>query len=1602
MTSNMLAGEKRWASARRGGMTVLGKVAVPKPLNLPSQRLENHGLDPNVEIVPKGTLSWGSRSSSSASNAWGSSTLSPNADGGTSSPSHLSGRPSSGSGTRPSSSCSDRTYEPTPNAWGQNSRPSSASGALTSNQTALTSLRPRSAETRPGSSQLSRFAETSTDNSVAWGPAFSEKLGVASSKNDGFSLSSGDFPTLGSERENVGKSTDSQDHGSHSRPGSSSRAASGREKSTTSSVGDTSVNENVRSGTVDTWKKDGSQHAENGLVPPTVGKWEGDHPPPYLNANVPPQHFDAWHGPPINPPGVWYRGPPGGPPYAAPLAPGGFPIEPFPFYRPQIPPAALANSPVPPPGVGPRGHHPNNGDMYRPHIPDAYIRPGMPIRPGFYPGPVAYEGYYHPPMGYCNSSEHKFPFMGMAAGPIYNRYTGENVPDPGNNHTRAGPHGSSGKEQVQSGHHDDTRGPYKVLLKQHNEWDEKREENKREHPVPANAHAPYLGKGNRPMTLLQKNEWGMEDRNDEEIYSGRRVLGGDASSQNFDNRGRSPSESVTGKLPENRGKAKTEDNKSARKSENEAATFSQAPQVFPANPKDSTLIQKIEGLNAKARASDGWPDAASVPSRDEQKSRSQLVDTKVNCLRNDTGTGAVSFGIIHTSENITSHEVDISTADKILQPTASSVATIPRRVSHGVQGGLDHRGKRFSTHDADGWRKKPLATESTIAVSAANLEPSSNIPVEDHLPSVGAAEKHGIKLTEKDEDESLTSMFDDQAQRAKMREIAKQRALQLQKEEEERVREQKAKALAKLEELNRRTQATDDSIQKLEKAPLSGPIQQEQEECLISAEQVMVASKSETPSPALVSNPEDQIIKSNTAVGSTVMSTDTHLETSDNVQPEPIVPHARPLPLKDGQNASAVDSKAAATQVTEGSTSRHKRMGYKQKQNVSLGKNLAEMSVPVCSTEAPKNHGDAAVTGVASTEVVTSEVGPSCVSSLPMNPNIMTESAAHQRRKNNKSSKNKHKLDDVPSVIALPSAVPKEISVEKASAESGRLDDPELEVDTSSVQSRTDAKTVIQPPEQQPSLLSEEACGRVNNQWKSQHSRRIPKSQQANRMAEKDAVIWAPVRSQNKAEFMEKSSNINISDTGDAIAKSDIVMQNNLKNKRAEMERYVPKPVAKELAQQGNVQQPMLSSVNQTSLDDTVGMAEPYQNIGSSQPSSVMIGKIGCAVEPGSGNGKQNKQSKAHGSRQQRDSVESTFVQDLQDGSLSTSKPSKNIRKSIEPDQSLKPDVNSMKEQIKSSDGLNASDGWNVPENPDTVASVTSALVKDRGVTDRGKWHPFKGHRSMGNSNDHDPRNSDKSCSERPAPEISQTDKTLTSKENRGVGERTISHWQPKSRVYSVHNQRGNRPGGGGGQSVTTEVIKATKMDSPSQDTVQLPPYRNKEIEEHTVQPSIDQSMAEQKNVAQEPNVGHQEPKRERKVDAFRGRPRTPNQSSVNKVEPAPTECMDTRNEQGFAAGFRKNGNPNNRSGRGHDSGQDYRQHNTSSNRERQKHNSHYEYQPIGQYNYNKSNNFEGQTDESHNSGSRYREKSQGHSRHGGGNFYGRQSGSARVDASYD
>ncbi|KAG6686502.1 hypothetical protein I3842_11G023500 [Carya illinoinensis] len=797
MTSSMLSGERRWAtSTRRGGKTVLGKVAVPKPINLPSQRLENHGLDPSVEIVPKGTHSWGSRPSSSTSNAWG--TVSPGTEGGTGSPSHLSGRPSSGgSNTRPSTSSSDRAHEPNANAWGPNSRPSSASGALTSNQTLLTSLRPRSAETRPGSSQLSRFAEPLPENTGAWGAAGTpEILGAMASKNDGFSLSSGDFPTLGSEKDNSGRNIDSQDHSSHGRPVSSSGGvALPKEGNGASIVGDVSVDANVKSGNANSWRRDKCEDA----VPSGVEKWQTD-PQPYPNPSIP-HHFEAWHGPPVtNPPGgVWFRGPPGGHPYGPPVGPGAFPMEPFPYYRPQMPATTLANpQPGPPPGGGPRGHHPNNGDLYRPHMTDAYIRPGMPIRPGFYPGPVAYEGYYGGPMGYCNSNDRDVPFMGMASGPpVYNRYSTQNAPEPSSSQGRSGGYGSAGKtmvpEHMESGRPHDTRGPYKVLLKQQNGWDGRNKERKWEGTI--STDAAYIEKADQPGMSSWENDWRSDYRNDVEISLRQMTPSQEISSQTCDDRRSSVPVKVNS--PKSVGNMKVSDDIPASNLECASSGSPEIPGSVSAVPKDSTLIKKIEGLNAKARAADGQHNIASVSSWEGQKKKFSVHNAKASHPADEGGRGFVYAERIHATgiTNPASRETGVSVGDKSLESMAAGGTTISRSI-HDMQGRGGNHGKGgHNGLEVDGWRKKAQVMETSV-VSASRSDTNSTVFVHDHHTSFEASKKSLQFPRAREERESAPPVFDpsdNQAQHTKLREL-EQRAKQLREEEEERTRKQMAKA----------------------------------------------------------------------------------------------------------------------------------------------------------------------------------------------------------------------------------------------------------------------------------------------------------------------------------------------------------------------------------------------------------------------------------------------------------------------------------------------------------------------------------------------------------------------------------------------------------------------------------------------------------------------------------------------------------------------------------------------------------------------------------------------------------------------------------------
>ncbi|XP_021680282.2 protein MODIFIER OF SNC1 1 isoform X2 [Hevea brasiliensis] len=1632
MTSSMLNGERRWASARRSGMTVLGKVAVPKPINLPSQRLENHGLDPNVEIVPKGTHSWGSRSSSSASNAWGSSSLSPNNDGGTGSPSHLSGRPSSGgSGTRPSTAGSDKANEPIVNAWGSNSRPSSSSGALPSNQTSHGALRPRSAETRPGSSQLSRFAEHLSDNSVAWhAMGTADKLGVTSSKNDGFSLTSGDFPTLGSEKDNSGKNADSQ--------GSSSASVTSRKEGTGDSAGDVSVHANVKSGADGPWRRENSLYGED-VARTNVEKWYTDHQP-YPNSSIPPQHYDSWHGPPVNnhPGGVWCRGPPGGPPFGSPVAPSGFPMEPFPYYRPQIPPPALANpQPVPPPGAAPRGPHPKNGDMYRPHLHDAYMRPIVPLRPSFYPGPVPCEGYYGPPMGYCNPNERDVPFMGMAMGPAaYNRYHGQNIPDPGNSHGRTSGYGLSSKamvlDQVEPVHPQDIRGPYKVLLKQHDGWEGRDEEQKFDDTMKTNASYPLKGEHTRKSSW--ENDWRADNRKDHELEARRMAVIEESSSEAVDNQGVVP---MKVKSPESMGKLNASYDNSVKKFEDAA---SNVPQVL-ATPKDSSLIQKIEGLNAKTRASDGRQDVKPVSSVEEQKNKFQVGNVFTGCSTNEAVVGSLSYektcvsGIINSAP----HEDCFSAGVRSLESTivSGSGTAIPRRSSHGMHGRADHRGKgRFNTQEADGWRKKSQVADPQSIVSTVHCEISS-VNGQDHN-SAEATQNSVMHPSVKDDGESMAPNFEpSDSQRAKMRELAK-RIKQREKEEEERTREQRAKARAKLEELNRRTQAGEGVTQKLENVPAisiqnrqeeslnlaqptittsksgapsssfdynpntvaqsrekletlpSGVVQNRHEVAATAGPPIVVSSKSRASSSASGSSPSMAVhgeISMNTVDKSISMASNVPLETPKIVNNESVGVHEQLKPFQPESNNADAAHSSSAPRVNDSGASKQKRTGNRQKQNSPLEKISNEKLSSSFGTEASKGHTDMV-------ENVADEIDLNCELNLP---SIAAESSVHHRRKN-RNGKNRHKMEAALSAAVLPSVISKDTTtldtlVESVKAKSSESKISESILDPSAVCSPTDANDANQSSELRSSLTNEETHIRVNNQWRSQHPRRMPRNPQSNKSAEKnhsgDAVVWAPVRSQHKTEVSDEANQNSLVESV-LSTKSDQQVQNNPRNKRAEMERYIPKHVAKELSQQGGSHQAVVPSSNEITSYETAERPESGSlGIESSQTYGTATVMFSAAMESRNGDVGQNKLGKVHGAWRQRGAAEST-----------TSNLSRSFQKSIEDHQQQKPDVCSTKEQPRNSDEWNDSDGWNMPENPDTASTVP--VLKEQGVTARVKRQPHKGHKGTGYNHNPDEKrtrgDADKMYIQSVVSEIHQIDLSVASKENHSAGERSTSQWQPKSQPISATSQRGSRitnslnEGSEGGRAIK----ESTQHGEP------LLPQPDKDAAAVRPQSHHGQSPSEKNNLEEAPAVGHQEPKRERKIAAQRGRPGSPVESS--------SPNMDIRHDKRMSSGFRKNGNQNSRFSRDHESrgdrsgsGKDSKQHNVHAVRERDRHNSHYEYHPVGPHNSGKANNLEVPKDVSHNySGTGYRERGQGHSRHGAGNFYGRQTGSVQVDAGHD
>ncbi|XP_073294113.1 protein MODIFIER OF SNC1 1-like [Primulina huaijiensis] len=1522
MNSSMLAGERRWASARRGGMTVLGKVSVPKPLNLPSQKLENHGLDPNVEIVPKGTLSWGSRPSSSGSNAWISSA--PNADGRNTAHSHVSGRPSSGgSGTRPSTSESDRTNVPVANAWGSNSRPSTASGSLTSNQT---SLRPRSAETRPNSSQVSRFSEPVSESSTAWGASgVGERLGVKSYKEDGFSLSSGDFPTLGSEKENSAMNMKSQDN---CRPSSAfDRTARAKEE-------DAKFHADAQCGTMNILRTDRPRTAEDGIFP-RMENWQGE-PQQYFNTNIPSQHFDAWHSPPFNAPaGPWYRGRPPGPSFGGHVAPGGFPMEPFPYYPSQIShPAVGGAQSVPPAGSGPRGSHPRNGDIYRPPMPDAYARPGIPFRPEFYrgppvpPGQMTFEGYYGPPRGYC-SNEREIPFM-TPRPPSYNGFQALGAHDPANFPGGTIGHGPSGKTlpvQMETDHQSQQRVP----SKNRSDWYQKDEEENWDRDIRPNVL--YSGKDSLPTMTSQNNEWGAEEGVENDNYA-KRTVRNDNTVCNFEHQGH-PSDSVRVRSIESMGSGKLVNDDLTTELPNVASFPTEGCEIPLANErnpslqgvtKDSVLIQK-QVLNAKFHvSSDGQSDSPNVFNREECRSRFQVEKKMHNCSV-EGSNAAGSFEMVPTS-------IDFGSALHQVNVPKQSTSAVSRSSYHGGHGRVN---RLRDPNDAG-----KTAEDSMIDT---------------------------VRKIEGEPAEETSDPSDIQEQRARRRELAKQRVLQLHKEEEERTREQKAKAFAKLEELNRRTQVGE-TANKKETAESFDDIYGEQEILCTLGGTVLVDPKFQAPCQNLVSDFNVTSLESSISQSGESVEVSKNLPMEPPQQMEPNLSHGQSSHMKDPRNARKV-----GMQFNDGGISKHNRIGYKQKQNKSLVKSSHEKSVANIASEAPEDLVSVP-TNFTSTEASSSEIQSVYESNMLNTSNTVAEPSVQQRRKSN-SSRNKHKLDETP-VFPVLSPVLSDSNPGKPSVENVESKASWSNLDCS-VATVADLDVEAKNAKAFSSLPNEEAHNRVANQLKRQPFRRTLRSQQPNKFMDvhhnSDAVIWAPVRTQNKAECgteVDKKSTLE----ADNATNSDNMAQSNSKGKRAEMERYVPKPVAMELAQQGNTPH-MPSPMNMLKSDEVPGILQ-FGSFGtvSPQPVGSVTVLIASKVETKEGEDKHKIHKKEHGKWWQPAPTDSSHMKGVTLGPALISEPSKDVPKSTEQHQFIN--------SVTNSANADTSDSHSISDNTTTSAVSKIPAMKDQGPTVRGKrnlpWVP----RSTGNNPDH----GDILCNEIDgsgtvsAADVDRLDRTIVSKDSRSRGDQPLSHWKPKLNSKFANNLHGNKTTGI--ETVTTEITGASKKDHPSQKTVQVLPQNDKRSR-NSYRPQPGQSVSES-NVVEESVAGNQQEfDREKKPSSAKEPPFSLNQDPINSTESAPFANTDIKHEHDISTGSRRIGKQNSRTMRGHESRGDWdlSQENRPTHahrfRERQRRSAHYEYQPVGPHKSSGPETFDGPADGASNARLINQERGQNH-----------------------
>ncbi|TKW28717.1 hypothetical protein SEVIR_3G347000v4 [Setaria viridis] len=1331
--ASTLSTDRRWgaAPARKSGMTVLGKV--PKPINLPSVRSENNGLDPNLEIVPKGTLTWGSKAPSATPNAWGSSSImSTKNDGSSSSSSHFNGRPSSGGGSRPSTAGSESLGSP--NAWGPNSRPSSASGTFPSSHVPVATNRPRSAETRPGSSQLSRFADSAPDNMKASIRTI-DRSG-SSSHGHGFTLSTGDFPTLGSEVNSQ------RGHSSKGRPTSSS----GKEAPQVEQVKSlTAVISSSNNHAVDIMKTEQHAHTGGAPAPVTSLPTEGLQPQPYpQNFHMPPPQFDSWRAPHGQPPeGMWHRGAAPGGPYRPVGPPGSFPVEPFGYYG-QFPPNSEAAARQ---GSGHGGYHPKNGDVYHPMPPNSYImnQPVIPVRT-VYQGPVPYDGYYGPRANFNNANVRDPNFVGGPRQPgVLNHFPNQNDKfHPGHSQSRPDKHETVLREQLEPDKVNVFRRGQPGSL--HDNPDRLGGSHEFERNVkPALPLLPHPDGNRTDMNMRTDTRDTYGERNrvlTKSVPNQRGPVGTDHSSVS-QNAHSHPRETGDGTV---RKKFK----------EDSSVTLDQQPVI----KKNTALIEKIESLNNKARN----VDARNVPepaSSKEFKKQQKSTDISSTAVITGACTSDRVTSVSHISP-VVQRLPNVPSEGAVVGPAHSQLTEFSKagKLGDSINDRAHRRGDslRNSHHGPSKDRLAiKLASHGRGESSTADSLPVADLRnnIQHGQPAESASQLQPVILPD-----DMPASLDYESQRAKMKELAAERAKKLKAEEEERIKNQKAKALAKLEELNRRSSVlqkksndtkveTDDAHDDKQKAgpdmtakldtSVAGP-------CDVTASDNLIV----LPPP---NDPKHTVVH--------VQPQTTALSHTSDGGKDPAA-HSTSSSVRNTQiNMNHVGQKSIS-QSHDTSVPKPKQ-GYRKRHVVSEEKNSSEKPIVSISTGNAKKNAEVPV-------------------------DTATAGAPHddppaQNKKGARHLRNKKKVDDAPVTSKHPPTVFNEQNTMKVPSEP-KTHTGGVIISSSIVPTEGTIVTVGSITVGGISLASlnqnrvKSPDGPHNTESsrpRPQQAKRSGKHQHGVRAVEKplgnEGVLWAPIKPPVQNEQSDGAMR-NAAAADPTAGKTSNDGENVTRTKRAEMERYVPKPMSKELQQ---------------------------QNLGHDKEAidNSSAAKLDAAAEPKKLEDK--KTSKGHGksnpSWRRRNTDESSLVVPNSIEQADNSHESKEVQKSTNQNQPVEPGKQEDKQLKSKADAAAESNSARAQTVPLSVNAVKEHSAANRQRRQHVKAQRNEASSYSNESKDREGRTDFVYQSTTPAMDSNSSEHRSMPRsdvKSSGSVSHSRTHWKPKSNSHPQNSSDGN------------------------------------------------------------------------------------------------------------------------------------------------------------------------------------------------------------------